>query len=96
MEKCTCVANPDPHYTALKVCLFYLFIFFWSNLHPFELLVGREGSSRNAFNQVLLQTTEREKGRSEGERKKKKLDLIKKRIKHKLIECSDKKKTSHA
>lgn len=52
--------------TALKVRMF-----FWSNLHPFELLVGREGSSRNAFNQVLLQTTERKKGRSEGERGKK-------------------------
>lgn len=54
---------------ALKV--YARFNFFFKNLHPFELLVGSEGSSRDAFNQVLLQTTEREKGRSEGERGKK-------------------------
>lgn len=32
-----------------------------SNLHPFELLVGRKGSSRNTFNQILLQAAKAEK-----------------------------------
>lgn len=45
-------------------CFFFFQVL--SNLHPFKLLVGRKGSSRNTFNQVLLQAAKREKeGRSE-------------------------------
>lgn len=40
---------------------FKIFFKVWLNLHPFELLVGRKGSSRNTFNQVLLQAAERKK-----------------------------------
>lgn len=40
---------------------------FQTDSHPLEFLVGRKGSSRDTFNQVLLQTTvERERGTETG------------------------------
>lgn len=60
------------------VCVFEsVCTFIQTDLHPLELLVGGKGSCRDTFNQVLLQTTEREsKERREGGEKKTELDNL--------------------
>lgn len=59
----------------VHVCVFEsVCTFIQTDLHPLELLVGGKGSCRDTFNQVLLQTTERE--RREGGEKKTELDNL--------------------